>query len=123
METNQMYIFVGKQDGLPKIFNAAVEQEVQAKTIIKSCANASVKIDYVLVSITEEKNPEKRNGLFILLEDRTMDRKLYPTGAAFQNVEDAQKWITESPEDVERKFEEVEITRPHKVLKNIFQNS
>ena len=123
MKTNQIYVFIGKQDGFPKLFTAAVDDESQAKTLVKSCSNASVNIEYVSVCITEENDPEKRNGLFVLLEDRTADRKLYPTGIVFQNEEDAQKWISESPEDVERKFEEVEIMRPHKVLHSIFQNS
>jgi len=123
MKTNQMYVFIGKQDGIPKLFTAAVEQEVQAKNIIKDCSNSSVNIDYVLVYITEEMDPEKRKGLFVCLEDRTTDRKLYPIGTVFQNEEAAEKWVSESPDDVERKFEEVEIMRPYKALHSILQNS
>lgn len=123
METNQIYIFRTKKDGFPIVFGVAVEDEVKAKHIVKTCSNASLKIDYSSLSIKEEEDPEKRNGLYVLLEDRMSEGKFYPTGLVFQNESETQKWITENPVGVERKFEEVEIMRPHKVLHKIFQNS
>ncbi|MEI6426547.1 MAG: hypothetical protein WCO66_04310 [Candidatus Absconditabacteria bacterium] len=123
MKKHQIYIFIGKRDGFPKVFTAAVAQESQAKHLINSCANASVKIEYAPLSLKDEDNPDKRNGLYVLLEDRMMNGKFYPTGTVFQNEEETQQWLIESPVGVERKFEEVEITRPHKVLKTILQNS
>jgi hypothetical protein len=123
MKKHQIYIFIGKRDGFPKVFTAAVAQESQAKILIKSCASASLDIDYAPLSLKDEDNPDKRNGLYVLLEDRMMNGKFYPTGTVYQNEEEAQQWLTESPVGVERKFEEVKVVRPHQVLKNIFQNS
>jgi hypothetical protein len=123
MELNQIYIFISMKDGFPKIFNVAVEQEVQAKHVIKDCQKGEVKITSSLLKIQEKENQREKNGLFVLLEDRLMNGKFYPTGDVFQNNEDTEKWVSENPVGVERKFEEVSITKPHQALKKIFENS
>jgi hypothetical protein len=124
MKTNQIYIFRTTKGGFPMIFNVAVNQELQAKHVVKDCFDkASLKINYSLLNIKEEENPEKINGLFVLLEARMMDSKFYPTGEVLQYEEDAQKWTTEYPVGVERKFESVERMKPSDAINRIFQNS
>lgn len=119
---NNIYVFMSKRNGLPVIFSVAVEDEVKARQVVKNCNDASLKVNYSSLSIKEEDAKEK-NGLYVLLEDRMMEGKFYPTGFVLQNEAETEQWITENPVGVERKFEEITIMRPHEALHKIFQNS
>ena len=122
MKKHQIYIFIGKKEGFPMIFNVAVKQEAEAKKIVRDCLEASLKVDCSLLTIKEE-SPAKENELFVLLEDRMMDGKFYPTGEILRNKETTQKWMGQSPLGVERRFEEVEVKGFLEAINTIFQNS